>query len=123
MKKMCLALCFLLIFPNGVLAWQTGNEFLRLVEESDKSLGIGQAFGMGYVSGVADGMRTSYTLGLTSDKSMMFDIPEGVDREQMLGITMKYLKEHPEGRHLQASFLIWHAFITAFPGKNGQKTE
>lgn len=50
------------------------------------------------------------------EKSLpFFCIPEGVTREQLIRVGVKYMEENPAGLHLKASYLLFYAFLEAFP--------
>ena len=62
-----------------------------------------------YIVGVVDG----YIMGNESQKTL--SMPEGVSGKQLQDITLKFLKEHPEMRHMSARLLIVIALLDTFP--------
>jgi hypothetical protein len=50
-----------------------------------------------------------------SPEARLFCIPYGVQNEQLARIYVKYLEQHPEQLHLNASSLLMECFKNAFP--------
>lgn len=74
-----------------------------------------------YVLGAIDGLLT-FSTAVTEDgevvKTRQFIcFPGGVLSEQMYDLACKYVKDHPESRHLGASLLVYEAARSAFPCK------
>jgi hypothetical protein len=44
-----------------------------------------------------------------------FEVPAGVSGEQMRDVVVKYLRDHPEERHLPGGLMIFMALRGAFP--------
>jgi hypothetical protein len=62
---------------------------------------------LGYVLGVAD------TLGATGNAC----IPPGITEDQTKDLVIKYLRDHPESRHLGAASQIGISLMATFPCK------
>jgi hypothetical protein len=88
----------------------TGNDLLESCESRD----FKQAFCLGYITGVTDfdGMD-----GAAFPERRRSCIPENVSNGQVRDVVVKYLKDHPEERHLLAAVLIVEAASKAFPCK------
>ncbi len=59
---------------------------------------------MGYVTGVADALDT-----------IMFDIPVGTKKDQIMAIVGKYLENNPDKWRLNGNVLVVNALKAAFP--------
>jgi hypothetical protein len=93
------------------ISTMTGNDLL----ESCGSAGhFGQAFCLGYVAGVTD---LDGPDGSAFPERRRSCVAENVSNGQVRDVVVKYLKDHPEERHIQASILIVKAMAQAFPCK------
>lgn len=95
-----------------ITGFYTGNQiYQRLsIEVSDKTTvqdGMQIMYTKGYVVGVFD--------ALSGD---VFNAPKRINVDQICDIAKKYLKEHPETRHMIAGSLLEIAFSEAFPLKD-----
>jgi hypothetical protein len=88
---------------------QTGNGLLRTCSDTTSSFDKGICGG--YIVGVIDGMKH---LSPEKDKGL-FCIPATVSNKQKTDIVFKYLSDHPESRHKNASLLIAFSMMEAFP--------
>lgn len=63
----------------------------------------------------------SFAMGIY-DASELFSqplhVPSQITASQLHDIVLKYLENHPERRHLPASFLVWTAIREAYPAEN-----
>jgi hypothetical protein len=78
---------------------------------------------MGYCAGYLDGTTDveqawQWVEGKTS-RAAHYCLPNESTKGQMLLIIKKWMDEHPEELHEQASFIIHEAFLKAFPCKAG----
>lgn len=89
----------------------TGNDLLDSCESKD----FKEAFCLGYITGVTDldGMD-----GSVFPERRRSCVAENVSNGQVKDIVVKYLKDHPEERHLLAAILIVKAMAQAFPCKS-----
>lgn len=103
MKRLLLiTLALTVFFPVDGKA-TTGNElYYDCVSSSDYD----QTRCLAYISGVADGIGLSDSLGLC--------VPTGVTYGQIQDVIVKFLGDRPEGRHYSASFLIYTALFDAY---------
>ena len=83
----------------------TGNDLLGYCESKED-------FSHGICLGYVDAIRDAY---LTSSKTPPFATPVEVTNKQLMDVVVKYLKDHPQSRHLHAAFLTRDAYIEAFP--------
>jgi hypothetical protein len=86
-------------------AFDTGNELLNNCTMKNEFAG-GLCYGL--ITGYYDGMRLSYTCGIEDPK---------INRQQIHDIVLKFLREHPESRHLLAIYLAARAFVEALDCK------
>jgi hypothetical protein len=90
----------------------TGNSLLELCESKDVSE---QAFCLGYVVGATD---VDSMDGAAFPERRRSCAPDNVTNGQQRDIVVKYLKEHPEERHILAAILVVKAMAKAFPCKS-----
>jgi hypothetical protein len=88
----------------------TGNDLYPLCQSTDKE---DIAFCHGYILGFVHGL---IALG-SEERRESLSIPSGITGQQVVDIIVKYLKNHPEFRHLHADVLIFSALLDAFPPK------
>jgi hypothetical protein len=87
----------------------TGNELLEWCQSGD-TWQTGRCYG--YVIGVAD-LQTMVGKALPENRQSC--IAEGMTVGQIVEVAIKYLKQHPEERHFNASVLMVKAIAEAFP--------
>ena len=89
----------------------TGNSLLETCSSVGKA---DELFCLGYIGGVADvdGLE-----GATFPERQRSCVPDNVSNGQLMDVVVKYLKEHPEERHMLAAILIVEALTKAFPCK------
>lgn len=84
----------------------TGNQLLETCQDT-------QVFKLmlcsGYVNGVVEGA------GLRRVGDQLFCFPEGVTKGQVQSVTVQFLTDHPEKRHMPSYILIAQAMMRAFP--------
>jgi Ssp1 endopeptidase immunity protein Rap1a len=90
-------------FSQAQAGFQTGNDLYEKCISPPKT--IESAYCIGYVSGVADTLTNGTC------------IPQTATVGQASDIVVKYLREHPEYRHVPASILAAWALLDAFPCK------
>jgi len=74
---------------------------------------------IGYIKGIwhsewmaqADAERTSRI----DSRSLRFCVSDGVETDQLLAVSLKYMDDHPEQLHFPAALLIRMALNKAFP--------
>ena len=92
----------LMLWAGGAEGAGTGNDLLRTCES--------KSICMGYVNGVIEG----YIVG----RRVTFGdicIPDEADWGQITDVSIKFLNEHPEHRHLFAVTLVLMAVRDAWP--------
>lgn len=69
-----------------------------------------------YIAGVSDGAAATadYYVGTLHQRPVACP-PPGVNNDQIDAVVKKFLNDHPEKLHLQASVLVIGSLITAFP--------
>jgi hypothetical protein len=85
-----------------------------LLEECEAAETARQTFCLGYITGASDvdGMD-----GATFPERRHSCVREEVTNGQLKDVVVKYLKDHPEERHLLAAILVVKAQAKAFPCK------
>ena len=109
----------------------TGNGLLALCSITVDSPGAEIAVPMcvGYLTGVWQSLKAMgqppYTTGgathLYWSLNLLridWDVVAKTTPRQLIDVILKYLKEHPEMRHLDSPILIQNALAVAFPGKH-----
>jgi len=121
MTKFLLAALFVLLVSASAhgqrVSTTTGNDLLESCESGGHSeqAFFNQAFCLGYITGVTD---IDGVDGSAFPERRRSCVPENVTNGQVKDVVVKYLKEHPEERHIQASILIVKAVAQAFPCKS-----
>jgi hypothetical protein len=115
MKEVVLA-GLLLLFLNTFVYSQrvsttSGNALLESCESKEE---FQQAFCSGYVQGATDldGME-----GAAFPERRRSCVGENVTNGQIEDVVVKYLRDHPEERHVLAAILVVKAAAKAFPCK------
>jgi hypothetical protein len=88
---------------------ETGN---TLLEECESKTMFDQGRCLGYILGASD-LKTMDDL--PNQRQHLFCTAPAVINGQIVEVVVKYLKDHPENRHCQASTLVMAALIEAFP--------
>ncbi len=105
MKKALIAFVTLIFFSSFAFAdFYTGNKLLDDLRKDVVNDCIDLCFAEGYVTGV-----------FTAYERLFFKCPGSVTKGQIIDIAKKYLREHPEDRHRDATELLQEAFMDAFP--------
>jgi hypothetical protein len=89
----------------------TGNDLLESCESKGN---LEHAFCLGYIIGVTDVEGMDSAVFPERRRSC---VAENVSNGQVRDVVVKYLKDHPEERHLQAAILVVKAMGQAFPCK------
>lgn len=103
----CLAIaCFSLASPAGA-GFMDGNSLLERCQgdQSDFRKGYCAA----YVAGVAD------SIPVMPEVSKAVCIPATATLAQLRDVTVHFLEQHPETRHVEASAIVLRALVVAFP--------
>ncbi len=79
----------------------TGNDLLERCESKD-------AYGNGICLGYVEAIRDAFLIG---SETPPFATPVEVTNQQLVDVVVKYLKDHPQRRHLQAAFLAREAYV------------
>jgi hypothetical protein len=104
--------------------WESGNDFVRYcssIEKGDVAIDLTELTRgmhcMGYIQGLSAGVAETITFGTEKGYAVPvpFCIPEGVEVKQSVIIVLKYIRDHPEKAHIQASTLAMAALQKAFP--------
>jgi hypothetical protein len=82
-----------------------GND---LLSECDSESPMQKSICLGYMQRTADMLSASKELCMA----------ENVTARQVMDITIKWLRDHPESRHYTASTEIYRALVPSFPCKN-----
>jgi hypothetical protein len=82
--------------------------------------GVCQGFMMGFRDGIGIATATiqqfNPTLNLKgSAQDLNICVPDGVVLSQLIRVTLKYIREHPEQAHLPSATLVTLAEFNAFP--------
>lgn len=109
----CVAACVYLSAMPGAAAYISGNE---LHEMCAKDAGIDFSLSCTlYVLGVADTMRVMSRVTTPIANFKHICVPSGATSGQLTDVAIKYLRDHPEKRHLGAMVLVINAIREAFP--------
>jgi hypothetical protein len=110
LQTICVALALLTSsFP--AMAWLDGNHWHRECNGSGDS---GKLACLVYVHGVLAGAAGQSTLSSTKPVLCM---PENGNNQQYMDVYSQYLQNNPQDRHMDATALMFIAFIKAFPCK------
>lgn len=104
----------------------SGNELLETCASDNQVLA---GFCIGYIIGYSEGApwgaymaATRFTEGLSTSELneaagvlLSSCVPAEASNEQLRDVVTKHIRENPETRHESARFLIWEAYIQAFP--------
>ena len=126
MKACAVAITLLLAFLANQVAAYTGNDLLRLcqgeVGTTDRSTCLGYIMGSATSSSRAMILYYHSSVGSDPQEAVQFEarslgycIPEGATVGQMADVTMAYMRDYPEQRHIEAAYVIIYAFREAFP--------
>ena len=128
-----MGICVLLLWPtvssqepSGPRGYPSasGNAFVRLcsvVETNETETQLETQHGVAciaYVVGLIDGVskETEFVLAVSNKQPPMpFCLPDDVENGQIIRITLKYIRNHPEEAHLSTAFLVVQALREAFP--------
>lgn len=69
-----------------------------------------------YILGVVDGQNAAVT---ATSRDVAYCIPETASSGQIRDVVLKYLRDHPERRHIIAGTLIANALADAWPQCGG----
>ena len=108
MLKQIIATTALITIASTANAY-TGNDLLSRCESDDS---FERNACLWYVVGAAQG-GTIEAIWETGDKNR-YCVPDNVTFGQLEAIAIKYLREHPEELHLNASSLVLNSMSTAF---------
>jgi len=107
MKKVIIFLVvFLISFNTFATAFHTGND---LKSKLNSSSVMDNAYALGYVAGISDGLSKSKLHGFQAC------IPANVELGQLQDIVKIFFDKRPEILHFGASGLISSALTEAFP--------
>jgi hypothetical protein len=129
-----LVMLFLLVSSLSVssqeLDYMDGNRLLRQcaagISDNGGHLSADQysdfAFCNGYIAGTMDANNVfdnSIRVARNSSKTVpVYCLPKsGIELQQAVRITVKYLREHPEKLHFAGDILVWMSLQQAFPCK------
>jgi hypothetical protein len=96
---------------------ESGTGFLSECQYSDSEHSYTAGLCQGYVRGVSDAVDALFRLTASSQPEAipLFCIPKDSTNQQILSVTIKFVKEHPEKRHAPTKFLVLDSLIEAFP--------
>ena len=86
----------------------------KLLEECEAKEPVRQGICFGYITGAAD---VDAMDGAVFPEHRHTCVPDVVTNGQLIDVVIKYLKAHPEERHLASGVLIIKAIAKAFPCK------
>ncbi len=99
MKKLLAALLFVSSSAHAI----TGNELLASLENKEPGI---QLYGIGFVTAIADITRNTLQCS-----------PALSTYGQVKDVVIKYMKENPETRHLEAFYIVSDALRKIWPCK------
>lgn len=89
---------------------KTGNDLLQTCTDTSNLVMITGC--IGFISGVSRGTAAALE---TVNNRQFFCVPLGADNGQLTDIVVKWLRDHPEMRHHDATGLVIVALRGAFP--------
>jgi len=95
----------------------TGNQLLEYCESKDA---FAQGLCDGYITGASD---IESMEGSAFPDRRRSCTPNTVTNGQMTDVVVKYLKDHPEERHMLAAVLVVEAVTKAFPCSSPRKND
>jgi Rap1a immunity proteins len=72
-----------------------------------------------FVAGVVDGVR-AVEIAYLGDKHTYFELDDRATNGQAAKVVTKFLKDHPEFLHMDATVLVLRSLHKAFPPTNGE---
>lgn len=125
MIRRILILSFALLFvPRTQESASTGSSanwsaFLdgnKLLAECEGKYEANKNYCLGYIAGVGDSFLTlTYSLQVTKQGgNASICLPTNATVKQLMDVSLKYAREHPEERHMSASYLIIAAWSESF---------
>jgi hypothetical protein len=112
-KKLAVALLVAstLVGAHAHAGTVTGNDYAKMCSGPNPKL-TDLTYCVTYARGLADG----FGLWRDLDKpNAPMCIPDAVTGMQLTDVTLKYIREHPEKRHLGVPFIMTDAFFDAWP--------
>lgn len=94
-----------------------GNTLLEHCTEVGQTAPYGQIACNNYIGGIIEGYSAALKSHKAPPERFDFEAPANMATQQAIDIVVKYLRDHPERRHLLASALIVIAMHEAFPAK------
>jgi hypothetical protein len=111
-----LALLGVLASPRPVAAGFGGNDFLKFCERNKAGSNACTFYIVGWRDAFYAATIFRYgTKKIEQNPKMGICIPDGVQREQMKKVLLKYLRDHPEKLHETTGLLVLKAMHEAFP--------
>lgn len=97
-------------------AFDDGNDLFRICVEAETETDTGLKYMhlsecRGYIVGVSDQMEMTRA---EMDRPACMASGKGITKGQVVDVVVKYLKDHPEERHLAGSFIVVKAVESAF---------
>jgi len=117
---LCVALLLSALMPSVssageegiVVSGLKGHDLLHLCTSQAGSSEVNFCFG--YIEGIRDGL---VWLAAARKSKATVAIPEKATKEQLAGVIVKYLNDHPERQQRSAGILVLIALKQAFPPK------
>jgi hypothetical protein len=97
------------MFVLPARASASGNDLLRFCTSDPNS--AEQSFCLGYLHGLVDGV---IGIRASEGRPQIFARPAGVDILHARDVVVKFLKENPKDRHLEAVLLVFKALTQTF---------
>ena len=96
----------------------TGNDWLQMCSASlenrkTKKESFEFVRCVSYARGLADGL--TFMEAVLGDDKSPFCIPSEVEAQQLVDVSLRYLRENPGIRHRPAAFILADAFAAAWP--------
>lgn len=90
------------------LSFETGNTLYEKCQDNNSMLNSGGC--MGYISAIVDDLASDNRIN-----GFHACFSQYMTRGQVLDVVVKWLRDHPESRHLSANGLVARALSEAFP--------
>ena len=101
----------MVVCSDAEATFMDGGQLQSTCIQGDADAPVLQIACYSYIFGAIDAFGAS----MRSSGDCHFMVPPEIPSEQVLAVARRYLKDHPETHHSNASTSIWIALVEAFP--------
>jgi hypothetical protein len=122
-KILPLSLGLLFLLPRTMpqetekqISWSAFEDGNKLLAECENGYIANKNYCLGYIAGTADSFKTlRFALEVTKQGgNPTICLPKNATLQQLRDVFLKYVREHPETRHLSADYLATAAWSESF---------